>query len=88
MGVITGTRYDGVAVMLCDEYGAPIQHGQEMETFRGEPIVVTGGTPPHKRSSTGRVMVEYANRRGPWSAQEFFPSVIGAAWEPINEEPN
>lgn len=43
------------------------------KTFRGEDIAITGGRPPHKPGSTGRVF--HKNIGG-----EYFPSVVDLEW--------
>ena len=53
----------------------PIAAGETVETSRGELMTITGGNPPHKPGSTGRV---YVSEDG--SSREYFPSVIGAKW--------
>jgi hypothetical protein len=57
----------------------PAVKGQEVTTFRGEKLTLTGWREPHKPSSTGRVFVT-GNYVG-----EFFPSVIGGEFREENE---
>lgn len=45
--------------------------GDTITSFRGVTAVLKGGTPPHKPSSTGRVVIEGA---------EYFPSVFNLKW--------
>ena len=49
----------------------PLRVGQQVNDFRGEVHVITGGEAPHKPSSTGRVWTDKGI---------FYPSVIGAQW--------
>ncbi len=44
----------------------------ERKSFRGEPMVLTDGYPPHKPSSTGKVAVE--------SGGLYYPNVFGLKW--------
>ena len=43
-----------------------------MRSFRGESYVITGGRPPHKPESTGKV----------WTSDngEYYPGVFGLRW--------
>lgn len=50
----------------------PVCLGDTLTDFRGHTAPLTGGRPPHKPSSTGRVYVE--------PGLEFFPSVFGLEW--------
>ena len=52
--------------------GSEVKVGQRVLTFRGELVVVTGWSAPHKPSSEGRVYVTYADGM----SREFFPSVV------------
>jgi hypothetical protein len=54
-------------VLVHEETNEEVEAGASVTSFRGEPDVVKGGTPPHKPSSTGRVWV---------NGGEFFPSVF------------
>jgi hypothetical protein len=60
-------------VLVHEETNEEVEAGASVTSFRGEPDVVKGGTPPHKPSSTGRVWV---------NGGEFFPNlcVIGLKW--------
>jgi hypothetical protein len=51
-------------VLVHEETNEEVEAGASVTSFRGEPDVVKGGTPPHKPSSTGRVWV---------NGGEFFP---------------
>jgi hypothetical protein len=52
--------------------GTPVCIGEMLETHRGEQYRITGGRPPHKPSSTGRVWVE--------GGGEYFPTVFDLKW--------
>lgn len=52
--------------------GTPACTGEMLESHRGEQYRITGGRPPHKPSSTGRVWVE--------GGGEFFPTVFNLKW--------
>ena len=51
-----------------------IARGAVRADFKGNHCIVEGGSAPHKPGSTGRVQT---------SRGEFYPSVIGAAWESV-----
>lgn len=63
--------------VLVDVEGCDVSLGQIFYTFRGEEVELTGGRPPHKPSSTGRIYVEPFGG-GPTS--EYFPSVCNLKW--------
>jgi hypothetical protein len=67
---MTPIQYDGWT--LVDSQNKPVFLGEILEDFRGDQSRITGGKPPHKPSSTGRV----------WTAggAEFFPSVFNCTW--------
>jgi hypothetical protein len=54
-----------------------VNAGDTVLTFRGEEVTLLGGTPPHKDGSTGRIVVQYADK----SRSEFFPSVCDLYWK-------
>lgn len=58
--------------------GKPIAIGDEVTTFRGESMILTGFAPPTHPASTGRV---YVKTPGGFDVG-FFPGVIGAAIVP------
>jgi hypothetical protein len=61
---------------LVDELdGSQIMEGDQRVTFRNEWVIVCGGRPPHKPSSSGFVYVS-----GGVGTCEFYPSVVGAKW--------
>ena len=55
--------------------GEPVQVGQVLTCFRGETYVVTGGNPPHKPSSQGKIWVSNSD-----CARELYPSVFDCKW--------
>jgi hypothetical protein len=52
--------------------GTPVCIGEMLESHRGDQYRITGGRPPHKPSSTGRVWVE--------GGGEYFPTVFDLTW--------
>ena len=52
----------------------PAAVGDVVLNFRGEPVVLAGGSPPRHLSSTGRVWVGDGSR-------EYFPEVFGLIWQ-------
>jgi len=62
-------------ILVNKKTGSRLWKGDRVTTFRGEHGRLTGMTPPHKPSSTGRVYVEIGK-----TSHEFFPSVVGAEW--------
>lgn len=61
--------------VLCRD-GVPIEEGDEVVDFRGDPAVIVRGTPPHKVDSTGRVQTK--------AGAEYFPGVFNLKW--VKEE--
>lgn len=55
-----------------------LKTGEIVRTNKGAVYVLTGGAPPHKPSSTGKVWLRTIDGKG--MDQEFFPSVINAEW--------
>ncbi len=53
----------------------PIEKGAKRKDFRGDELIVVGGTPPHKPGSTGRVSVD-----GGQGEEEYYPGVVDAVW--------
>lgn len=71
---ITGTDWQGNACSLVHIHnGHTVTEGETVRNFRGEWEQITGGKPPHKAGSTGRVWIK-------GKATEFFPSVFGLEW--------
>jgi hypothetical protein len=52
--------------------GTPVCVGETLSSGRGDRYTITGGRPPHKPASTGRVWVE--------GGGEYFPSVFDLEW--------
>jgi hypothetical protein len=72
MDQIKGIGYDGKVWLLIDSVTQKsVKVGDKRETFRGEKVIMSGGTPPHKPSSTGRAQS---------SKGAFYPSVYGCQW--------
>lgn len=64
--------YGGVEFELRTSCGLPVPLGASVKAhIRDEYTTLTGATPPHKPSSTGRVRTE---------AGEYFPEVYGLEW--------
>ena len=63
--------HEGGQWVLVDEYGEFVDIGERYTNFRGDQNHVTGGRPPHKPSSTGRIEA---------GGCEVFPSVYGLKW--------
>lgn len=59
--------------------GAPVLRGTAATTSRGESVVVVGGRPPHKPSSTGRIYCIKPGAAG--YVFEWYPSVCNLKWE-------
>lgn len=80
--VITGIRWDGKQMVLVRKAtNQRVLNGELFEDFRGNACIVSGGTPPHTISSSGRVYVEYAKSR-----REYYPSVVGCEWRLVSDE--
>jgi hypothetical protein len=54
--------------------GKPVNEGAEVRDFRGAWGVVTGGVPPHKDGSTGKIEVDGAL---------YYPTVYGCRWAQV-----
>lgn len=71
---ISGTGYDGQLWLLVHEGddAAGVYEGETVRSFLGEDYVLTGGRPPHKPASTGKV----------WTSDggEFYPGVFKLRW--------
>lgn len=52
----------------------PVEAGDVVLDFRGEPVVLAGGSPPRHLSSSGRIWVGDG-------AREYFPEVFGLTWK-------
>ncbi len=63
------------SILINTETKRIVAVGDKLQTFRGEPVVVTGWQPPRHIGSTGRI---YVTPEGyPAEFQAFFPSVCG-----------
>lgn len=56
-----------------------VMPGAELTTFRGEKVVLTGGTAPQHEASSGRIYVKYENG----TEAGFFPSVCGLEYRKV-----
>ena len=70
--MITSKDYTGALCKLLHN-GRVISPGEQVETFRGTLVTVTGGRAPQKPGSTGKVWTD---------AGEYFPGVVNAEWVP------
>jgi len=52
--------------------GRAVQAGEQLKSFRGEVMTITGGRPPLHQGSTGRVWTE--------DGREYFPGVFDLKW--------
>ena len=57
--------------VLLDSDGGNVEVGSTHLSFRDEKFIVTGGIPPHKAGSTGRIFTDQG---------EFFPGVCDLMW--------
>ncbi len=78
---ITGVDDDGCHWRLLHASGYPVTKGLCVLRHDGSLATITGGRPPHKPSSTGRVWIEEVS-------QEYFPNVFDMKWERINQGEN
>jgi len=62
--------------VLSHKDGSPVYVGETVTDFRGDQASITGGRPPHKPSSTGRVTI---NRDG--ETYQLYPSVYDLTWQ-------
>jgi hypothetical protein len=52
--IITSKDYKGVVRTLTNKHtDQPVTEGTELKDFRGDPVVITGGSAPHKPGATG-----------------------------------
>lgn len=72
--------------LVDSETKSPISEGAVRSDFRGEKWIVTGGTPPHKPSSTGRVFCKpVADADSPEQhSHSYFPGTLGLEWQDAN----
>ena len=66
-------------VLVRENSGLRVFAGEAVITFRGAICQLVSGTPPRHPGSTGRVVL----REGEME-QEFYPSVVGLKWAPVN----
>jgi hypothetical protein len=66
-------------VLVRENSGLRVFAGEMVVTFRGAICRLVSGTPPRHPGSTGRVVVMEDGME-----QEFFPSVVGLKWAPVN----
>lgn len=70
--------YDDKQFVLVGPAGGELQLPATIEREDGSTMFVTGGRPPHKPSSTGRIYVEENG-----GSREYYPSVADCAWEEL-----
>lgn len=58
---------------------AAVRRGDKLTTFRGEPVVITGGRSPDHPGSTGRVWCVSPGRERDGD-REYFPGVVDCEW--------
>lgn len=83
---IVSTDYAGRQCMLRPSGNATthaIGVGRIVTSYRGEKYVVTGGTAPHKASSSGRVYVKPYPAHPDDADLEYFPAVFDLVWVPV-----
>ncbi len=80
---ILAKDYAGRVRTLVDEAGKPVLIGTRLLGGSGkETVVLVGGAPPHKASSSGRVYVTLTAPDGAdGDHREYFPHVYGLRWE-------
>ncbi len=69
--LIQSTTDRGTWTLIDKTTQAPIAAGAPVVSFRQERGTVTGGTPPHKPESAGRIVV---------NGGEFYPGVFNCEW--------
>ena len=62
---------------LLDDQNNPVEVGQVV-AYPKSPFKLSGGTPPHKPSSTGRVFGAWVNE--PDDSRSYFPTVFNLKW--------
>ena len=68
----------GIGYKLIDATtGADVNVGDKVFSFRGEPAVIVDASPPHKPSSTGKVIVVNMPEEG---TSEYYPGVFNLKW--------
>jgi len=66
--------------LIYEKNGQTVKIGDRVLTAGSSNVTITGITPPHKPSSTGRVTVMAEDSHGRPSYSEYFPGVIDAKW--------
>ncbi len=62
---------------LVNKKGNEVVYGSRIEICDGATVILEGGAPPHKPSSTGRI---YVRREGSDYSDSYFPSVCDLEW--------
>lgn len=62
--------------LVYERTGKPVVENEVVLDFRGEADTITGGCPPHKPSSTGRVWTQ--------DGRECYPDVFNLKWVQTN----
>ena len=76
--IITSTNYEGVpCVLVHSDTGEITRAGDKLPDFRGDVSEITGGSAPHKPSSTGFVRLE--------SGREVYAGVFNLKWVSADE---
>lgn len=57
--------------LIHESTGNPVREGEIIPDFRGDTLTVSGGKPPHKQGSTGRIYTDQG---------QFFPGVCNLKW--------
>lgn len=70
--------------------GEEVQIGQQVTTFRGDLVQVTGWKKPHKPSSEGKIYVADValEQPSPSDIREYYPGVVGAMWVEREDRPS
>lgn len=79
--MIQGMNHENVVCVLRhdDATRREVHHGESLTDRYGDFYRVTGGRPPHKPGSTGRVYVDNCLSD---ISREFFPGVFNLVWIP------
>lgn len=78
---LVSERFDKTACGLFHKNGTQASIGDLLTDRDNIPHTLTGGVAPHKYGSTGRVYVTSEDGE----THEYFPSVFGLSWQPVNE---
>lgn len=65
--------------LVYESTGKPVEIGDRVKSFRGEPYEVVRIEGPRRSGSTGRLWVRNDSMR-PTDETSYFPSVFGAEW--------